>query len=133
MTNQDHIELVKAVYAAFGAGDVEALLDLVADDISFELPEMDEVPLDTVYRGKEGIRKFMADRDGVLQYTDFQIFRFFSDQDHVFVLGETAGIVLNTEKPFRFPWLELFEITQDNRVRRFREFLDSHKFVAAFA
>jgi uncharacterized protein len=133
MSNQKHIDVVKALYTAFGTGDVPRLLDLVSDDITFELPELPNVPLEAVYHGKDGIRQFMADRAPVLTYTGFVPDKFLSDQDHVVVLGETSGIINRTGAPFHYKWVQVFEIDAENRIRRFQEFMDTHVLVSAFA
>jgi ketosteroid isomerase-like protein len=133
MPNDRHVSIVQALYAAFGAGDVEALLDLLTEDVTFVLPALPGVPLKTTYEGKDGFRQFLADREPALRYTAFAPNQFFSDQDHVIVLGETEGIVIATGKPFGYRWVQLFEITREDRVSRIHEFMDTHALVSAFA
>jgi ketosteroid isomerase-like protein len=132
MSNHLHVGVVKALYAAFAAGDDEKILNLVTDDVVFEIPGMPGVPLGTRYHGKSGVQKFLADRGPALTYTAFAPDKFFSDQDHVIVLGQTAGTVKTTGKSFGYKWVQLFEISSDNRVRRFHEFMDTHELVSAF-
>lgn len=127
------VGVVQALYKAFFAGDVEGLMALLADDVTFELPAMPGVPLATVYRGKAGVRQFLADRAVVLTYNAFTPGRFLADRDQVIVVGETAGTVNATGKPFGYKWVQLFEVTPDRRVRRFHEFMDTHALVKAFA
>jgi uncharacterized protein len=133
MSNQDHIAVVQSLYEAFAAGDIDAFLDLVTDDITLELPEMATVPLSALYEGKQGVRQFMADRASVLTYTNFDPQKYLSDQDHVVVFGQTRGIVNRGSTPFGYKWVQVFEITPENRVRRFQEFMDTHALVSAFA
>ena len=127
------IGVVQAVYKAFLAGDVEGLLNLLTDGVTFELPAMPGVPLGTLYRGKAGVWQFLADRAPVLTYTAFAPGTFVSDRGHVIVVGETAGTVKATGKHFGYQWVHHFEVTPDHRVRRFHEFMDTHALVAACA
>lgn len=132
MDNDSHIRAVKDLYSAFGTGDVEALLGLLAEDVVFILPELPGVPLQTTYEGKDGFRQFLADREPALVYTAFSPTQFFSDRDHVIVLGRTEGIVKSTRHNFQYQWVQLFEFTAENRVRRIHEFMDTHTLVSAF-
>lgn len=132
MDNDSHIGVVKDLYSAFGTGDVEALLGLLAEDIVFILPELPGVPLQTTYEGKDGFRRFLADREPALAYTAFSPSRFFSDRDHVIVLGRTEGTVKSTRNAFQYQWVQLFEFTPENRVRRIHEFMDTHTLISAF-
>jgi ketosteroid isomerase-like protein len=133
MANARHVEVVKELYAAFQRADPAAVLQCLTDDVVFTMPEMPGVPLGTSYHGKEGVARFLGERGPVLQYTFFAPDRFFSDQDTVLVLGETAGTVLRTGESFRYRWVQLFEFAADDRIQRFHEFLDTHVLVSAFA
>ncbi|RYD37729.1 MAG: hypothetical protein EOP86_02770 [Verrucomicrobiaceae bacterium] len=132
MDNDSHISVVKDLYSAFGTGDIEALLGVLTEDVAFILPELPGVPLQTTYEGKDGFRQFLADREPALVYTAFSPSQFFSDRDHVIVLGRTEGTVKSTRNGFQYQWVQLFEFTPENRVRRIHEFMDTHTLVSAF-
>ncbi|MGC4044692.1 MAG: nuclear transport factor 2 family protein [Armatimonas sp.] len=132
MSNQAQIDVVQKIYAAFGTGDVEGMISLLDDSITFELPNLPGVPLDTLYTGKDGVRKFMADRGPAIEYKSFSIDEIFSDRDHVLVLGQTSGVVLATGSSFGYRWVQVFSFTSDNLVLKFQEFMDTHQLVNAF-
>jgi ketosteroid isomerase-like protein len=133
MANTTHVQVVESLYAAFQSGDTAAVLACVADDVVFTIPEMPGVPLRPSYHGKHGVSDFLSDREPLIRYTLFEPHKFFSDQDTVLVLGGTAGIVVHSQAPFRYRWVQLFEFTPDNRIQRFHEFLDTQVLVSAFA
>ncbi|HTY42378.1 MAG TPA: nuclear transport factor 2 family protein [Thermoanaerobaculia bacterium] len=133
MENTRHVEVVRELYAAFGKGDASALLQCLTDDVVFTMPEMPGVPLSTRYVGKRGIEEFLRDRAPVLEYDEFEPRRFFSDQDTVLVLGETAGRVRTSGRKFRYTWVQLFEFGPNDLIRRLHEFLDTNVLVNAFA
>lgn len=132
MSNQAQIDIVQKIYAAFGTGDVDGMLALLDDSITFELPNLPGVPLDTLYTGKDGVRQFMVDRGPAIEYKSFVIDQIFSDQDHVLVLGQTSGTVLATGSPFSYEWVQVFSFTPDDLVVKFREFMDTYVLVNAF-
>ena len=133
MGNSRHVEVVKELYGAFQKADVDALLQLLTDDVVFTIPEMPGVPLGTSYQGKQGVTQFLMDRVPVIRYTAFDPQRYFSDQETVLVLGETAGVVLKTGRTFRYKWVQLFEFAPNGLIQRFHEFLDTSVLVRAFA
>jgi ketosteroid isomerase-like protein len=56
-----HIETVKAVYAAFTSGDVDAALAHVAADVEMRPEGTSRLTGRAVYRGHDGIREYFAD------------------------------------------------------------------------
>lgn len=133
MENPRHVEVVRELYDAFSNADPPALLRCLTDDVEFVLPEMPGVPLETSYRGKEGVTRFLADREPAIRYTRFEPRTFLSDQNTVVVLGETGGVVVPTGTAFDYRWVQLFEFGPEDRIRRFHEFLDTNVLVSAFA
>jgi ketosteroid isomerase-like protein len=133
MANEAHVQIVKSLYAAFLSGDTDAMLRCLADEVVCTMPEMPGVSLRARYEGKQGFKEFLAERAPFIQYTMFEPHRFFSDQENVIVLGETAGVVIRNRGPFRYKWVQLFEFTPDNRIKWFHEFLDTQVLVTAFA
>lgn len=133
MANTVHVQVVTALYAAFQSGDTEAFLACLTDDVVFTLPEMPGVPFRSSYHGKQGVAGFLSDRGPFIRYTLFAPNKFFSDQDTVLVIGETAGTVLRTKSPFHYRWVQLFEFAPDNRIKWFHEFLDTQVLSSAFA
>ena len=132
MSNQAQIDIVQKIYVAFGTGDVEGMIALVDDGITFELPNLPDVPLDTLYSGKEGVRRFMTERGPAIEYKSFSTDEYFSDRDTVLVLGQTSGVVLATGASFSYEWVQVFTFTSNNLVLKFREFMDTYALVSAF-
>jgi ketosteroid isomerase-like protein len=133
MANLRHVQIVKELYGAFQQADERALLQCLADDVVFTMPEMPGVPLGESYQGKAGVKQFLRDRGPAIRYTEFDPQRYFSDQDAVLVLGETAGLVVTTGRAFRYKWVQLFEFAPDSLIRSFHEYLDTNVLVNAFA
>ena len=54
MTDQDNLQLVQELYAAFGRGDVPAILEQLTDDVVWYDPCPPEVPHAGRYGGRDG-------------------------------------------------------------------------------
>jgi ketosteroid isomerase-like protein len=62
----DDLEVVKAIYAAFAARDVEAALPFIADECELHLSGTAELAGRTEpYRGRDGVRRYFADAAAV--------------------------------------------------------------------
>ncbi len=60
-TTERHVAVVKAAFAAFARGDVEAALVHVAPDAELRPPGTSVASGVEVYRGHDGIRRYFAD------------------------------------------------------------------------
>jgi ketosteroid isomerase-like protein len=58
MREQENTNLVQLVYENFKSGDIKGLLNLLSDDIEWELPEIENVPFAGKRRGHEQIGQF---------------------------------------------------------------------------
>lgn len=77
-------QVVLAAYGAFGNGDIPGLLNLCADDITWDVSGH-QIPgiSKTVHRGKAGVGQFFGELGGAAQFTKFEPRRFFADGDDV--------------------------------------------------
>jgi ketosteroid isomerase-like protein len=62
--SRHNVEIVQSMFAAYGAGDFEAMLDTADADIELR-PGIVGGPEGTVYRGSEGFRAFLATQHGI--------------------------------------------------------------------
>ena len=131
MSEEPNLDTVKRIYAAFGNGDEDGFLEELTEDVSFELPRLEGLPLDSRYDGKDGIRKFLNDRKPALKYEAFDVQEFLSNEDTVVVLGETRGRAIPTGKPFRHEWVQVFRF-RDGKVAAIKEFVSCEEISMAF-
>ena len=71
MTEQKNVQLIQELYAAFGRGDVPAILDQLTDDVVWYDPGPPEVPHAGRYSGREGVGRFFARTDETLEIDEF--------------------------------------------------------------
>jgi len=80
-------EVVQAMYAAYGAGNMEALKNTLSDDIQWIYHGTDEIEHSGVYKGKKGVTKFFSNVNEHIDYIDFQPSQFIAEENMVVVLG----------------------------------------------
>jgi ketosteroid isomerase-like protein len=132
MAARTDLETVELFYATFGRGDVDGFLATMSEDVTFEVPEVPYIPFEPVYKGYEGVRRFMSLREPFVAYDGYGIHDRFTRPGRVVILGETRGRAIKTQKPFHYEWVQVFDL-EDGRITRFREYLDTAHLASAFA
>ena len=123
-------ELVRGVYAAFGRGDLPAVLAACAEDVDWRYCGPSAAPFAGSYRGRDGVRRFFEVLFASLRITAFEPGRFLADGDTVVVLGREAGTVTATGRSAQYDWAHVF-VVRDGRIAEFREFADAAPMEAA--
>jgi ketosteroid isomerase-like protein len=83
MNVQPNTQLVLQIYESIKAGDIEALLKPFAEDVVWQLPEMENVPFAGTWHGSEGVRKFMGNVFEVQDIIEFEPEESFAKGDKV--------------------------------------------------
>ena len=96
MTEQENVEVVRGLYAAFGRGDVPAILDGLTDDVVWYGPGAPEVPHAGSYRGREEVGRFFARTAETLEIDEFAPTSFLAPRDRIVVLGSLHARVKET-------------------------------------
>ena len=82
MSGKQNIETIKAVYAAFGRGDVGAIIDAVTDDVDWASDtSSDAAPWYGVRKGKDGVGAFFEAFGKAMEVEDFTPLAFGSNDD----------------------------------------------------
>ena len=89
--SRHNVEIVQSMFAAYGAGDFEAVLDTADADIELR-PGIVGGPEGTVYRGSEGFRAFLEDIDAAWDHFHIETEEFRDLGDTVLVLGRTRAV-----------------------------------------
>lgn len=106
MGEQDNVQVIKDVYAAFGRGDIPTILDALSDDAQLHhagLP--DTVPWGSrTHTGRDGWAQFFGDLDATLEAEVFEPEEYFAKGDRVVALGHYRFRAKATGKSFASPW-----------------------------
>jgi ketosteroid isomerase-like protein len=81
---EDNVKTIKAVYEAFGRGDLPAILDAVSDDVDWASDaESTEVPWWGVHRGKDQVSDFFVKLATATDTTRFDVLELMGEGDVV--------------------------------------------------
>jgi uncharacterized protein len=135
MSNQ---QTVQDIYAAFGRGDIPAILDKLADDVCWDhLPDgggaqRHDVPWLRERTGRDEVAGFF-DALGGLEIHVFAPTVILADGDTVVALIDEDATVRATGERFRDKTAHVWTFGPDGRVVEFRHVADTVKHVEAYA
>ena len=130
MSDQQNVEIVRRGYEAFGRGDIEGLVSLMADDVTWVTPGPSDLPTAGKRRGRDQVREFFRVVDELLQFDAFDPHTFIAQGDHVVVLGSDALKLKSSGEPLQESWAHTFTV-KNGQIVAFQEYLDTSALVAA--
>jgi hypothetical protein len=128
--NPSPVEVIQAAYAAFGSGNIPAILELVADDVDWSFHGAKGLVYTGSFRGKAAVEKWFA---SISQADDIQAFEpreFLAGGEHVTVLGWERTRAVPDGKVFESDWVHVFTV-RNGRVVRFWGMYDTQASAAA--
>jgi steroid delta-isomerase-like uncharacterized protein len=127
-----NIALVQSMYAAFGRGDIAAVIANCAPDVQWEvLGPPRSFPLFGTRRGAGEVEDFFRLLPEVHTFTEFSPENFVAGNDTVVALGHYSFTLNNNGRTVATEWAHAFTI-RDGMVTRFREFTDSAQMLDAY-
>lgn len=126
----DPSSVAQTLYAAFGRGDVAAVLELLSDDIQWQFIGDRRAGYAGQVRGKAAVAEWFAK---VARADDIQAFKpreFLVGAEHVTVLGWERTIARSSGREFESDWVHVFSL-RGGKVCRFFGTLDSEASAAA--
>jgi hypothetical protein len=130
MSVQENVRIVKDGYAAFGRGDIQGVLALLAEDIEWVIPG-EEFPLAGTYRGRAAMADFFQKWSKLVESSSVEPREFVEDGDRVLVVGFESGRVKATNGTFEVHWVMAFTI-RNGKVTNVREYIDTQAWARAF-
>jgi ketosteroid isomerase-like protein len=92
-----NIKLVQDAYAAFGRGDIPAILDAMAQDVTIGIVgRKQDAPFFGIHRGKAGAAEFFKQLDAAHAISKFEPLRFLAAEEKVFVWGRYTWTMRNS-------------------------------------
>ncbi len=131
MNEKENTQLVMQAYDKFKSGDIPGVLELLSDDIEWELDKTENVPFTGVRKGKEQVADFFSVLNQHQHPLQFEPREFIAQGDRVVALGHYAWSVKSTDRVFESDWAEVFTV-QNGKITRFREFADTAAGAAAY-
>ena len=131
MSEQTNVEVVQQAYAAFGRGDIPAVLSALTDDVEWTLQGPPAIPWAGTHRGREGIAEFFSLLGEGLEFELFEPLEFVAQGDTVVVLGHERSVVKPTGRRFEQEWAHVY-LLRDGKIAKGRFFEDTGAQVVAF-
>lgn len=128
------LETVQHIYAAFGRGDIPAILDTLDEDVKWESWQNNSaqaagVPWLKGGSGKAAVGEFFG-VVGQMKFNDFQVLGMMASDGQVAV-EIVLDAVLPSGKRIQDEELHLWNVNPAGRVTRMRHYLDTAKHIAA--
>jgi ketosteroid isomerase-like protein len=129
-----NLDSVQAIYAAFGAGNVPAILTRLADDVDWESwsdnrNQAAAVPWFERRRGRDAVAGFF-EIIGTWQVNGFQVVALLEGGNQVGAEIE-VDFTLPSGQQLRDEELHLWTFGDDGKVTHFRHYVDTAKHIAA--
>src|SRR3982751_1541125 len=123
MAEQENTQLVRKTYDLFRKGD-GSFLKSFSDDISWELPEMKNVPYSGTFDGIAAVTDFFARLGEAEESLTHNPTDFIAQGDKVIVLGDFKWRVKATNKEYDSAFAHVLTV-KDGKINSFRELMDT--------
>jgi len=127
-----NLETVQEIYAAFGRGDVPAILSKLADDVEWDADSTSDVPLLQPRRGRDGVGAFFGSLAAV-DFTGFAPTALLESGNMVVALIDVEFTVKATGRSVKqLDEVHIWRFGPDGKVASFRHRVDTHAQHLAF-
>ena len=124
MREKENKQLVQGAYRSFKQGDIPAFLNILAEDVRWEMPDIEGVPFARVWLGRAQVAQFFSRFADTQDVVEFDPQEFIAEADTVVVLGRFTMHVKATGRDARSAWAHVWKIDQ-GVVRLVREYVDT--------
>jgi len=122
--SEQNKSVVNQAYSNFKSGDIQSLLGLMANDVTWTLPEMDGVPFAGARTGRESVGEFFATIDSSQESLRFDPRQLIAEGDTVVALGTYQWKVKSNAREFGGDFAHVFTI-RDGKIVAFNEYMDT--------
>lgn len=127
------IDFIQSLYAAFGRGDVRAILDNVEPSVQWTSNgDGAVIPWGGARSGVAGVASFFQALADNLDFEAFETNEFFDAGDAVTVIGRTRARVKRNGRVFDCAFAHVF-VMRNGKLASFREFYDTEAMTRAVA
>jgi len=129
---EQNVLIVQQAFENFLKGNIQGILDVCTDDITWGAYFDPAVPFSKTYHGKNGVSEFFATLGANTDYKRFDTQEFYADGDTVLVKGFHEAVVKTTGKSFAHDFMMQFKL-RDGKLAYFFSFINILDEVKAFA
>ena len=122
--SEQNRSIVQQAYNNFKTGNIEGLLNLLSDDITWTLPEMAGVPFAGARTGRASVAEFFATVGALQEPLKFEPRELIAEGDRVIALGSYTWRVKANSREFSGDFAHAWTI-RDGRATEFHEYTDT--------
>jgi ketosteroid isomerase-like protein len=130
MKENQNIDTVRSMYAAFRRGDIPGILQQMDESIVFVLPGSAVVRTSGTRRGLREVERFLEDLQTLVEFTTFETREYIAQGNRVVALLHYEGRYKPTGRSFSADASALWTLG-NGRAIRFQEFTDTEALVRA--
>jgi uncharacterized protein len=112
------------LYAAYAGGNRAAVLDALADDVTWTSVAAPGIPWAGTHHGRAGVEAYFAGIDGAVRITGYAVERVIAEGEWVTVLARARAQVLATGAEIEIAKVDVLHLA-DGRIRSFAEHYDT--------
>ena len=117
MSTQDNVATVQDIYAAFGQGNIPAILNVLADDVEFLQPPGGELPFKGAYYGRDGAGTFFQRLVEAVDVLAFEPQELVAQGDTVVALGHYRFRAKATGRAYDTDWAMVWRFSAGKVVK----------------
>jgi uncharacterized protein len=127
-----NIKLVQDTYAAFGRGDLPAVLGMMSGDVSIGIVgRKEDAPLFGIHHGNAGAGEFFKQLAEAHDITHFEPYKFAAAEDMVFVWGRYTWTMRRSGVSKTSEWLHVLTL-RDGKISAWRGHNDTAMLAQAY-
>jgi steroid delta-isomerase-like uncharacterized protein len=135
MKEQENVQAVQQMFAAFGQRDLPAVLDTLAEDVYWQSPVTRAVSKEISWarprHGREQVATFFKELFEKVQPERLEPSQFTAQGDRVIVEGKNRGTVRSTGKNYEHDWVMVFNVL-DGKIVKLNHYYDTADILVAF-
>ncbi|HYO90398.1 MAG TPA: nuclear transport factor 2 family protein [Pyrinomonadaceae bacterium] len=125
MKEQENVQTVREVYAAFQQGDIQGVLDRLTDDVRWWVNgSADSVPFAGERTGRDEVAEFFNVLDGAFEFETFEPQEYIAQGERVVALGRDRRRAKSNNRVIENQWAMVFTV-RAGKVADFRAYDDT--------
>ncbi len=124
MNEQENTKTAKQMYETFNNGDIEGFLNLFSEDVSWHSPQVENIPLDTKFKGRDNLAAFLSGIDKYEEFLKIEPKEFIAQEDRVVILGDYLVRSKTTNNQYASGLAHIITV-RNGKIVSFLEFFDN--------
>lgn len=120
----ENTERISEIFEAFGRGDLDFILERLADDVRFSSHLDPVVPWAGEYSGRDGVGRYFQALGSAVEVVDHPVTQLVAEGDTVVATGDVTFRVRETDKTGSSSWVYVWKLA-DGTITSYDQFNDT--------